>query len=90
MGDLMKVEAIVYKKNGKPRKGKGFSRKELEESGLTTKEALKLGIPVDKRRSSAYKENVEALKQFIETVKAFFEKKEKAKKQKPKTKTKKK
>ena len=49
----MKVEAIVYKKNGKPRKGKGFSRKELEEAGITIKEALKLGIPVDRRRSSA-------------------------------------
>jgi len=86
---LMKVEAIVYKKNGKPRKGKGFSRKELEEAKITIKEALKLGIPVDKRRSSAYKENIETLKQFIKTVKASTERKEKTKRQKAKTKTRK-
>jgi len=85
----MKVEAIVYKKNGKPRKGKGFSRKELEEAGITIKEALKLGIPVDRRRSSAYKENIEALKQFINSVKTSSEKGEKAKKLKTRTKTKK-
>ena len=85
----MKVEAIVYKKNGKPRKGKGFSRKELEEAKIIIKEALKLGIPVDKRRSSAYKENIETLKQFIKTVKASTERKEKTKRQKAKTKTRK-
>ena len=86
---MMKVEAIVYKKNGKPRKGKGFSRKEFEEAKITIKEALKLGIPIDKRRSSAYKENIETLKQFIKTVKASTEKKEKTKRQKAKTKTRK-
>ena len=85
----MKVEAIVYKKNGKPRKGKGFSRKELEEAGITIKEALKLGIPVDRRRSSAYKENIEALMQFLNSVKTSSEKGEKTKKPKTRTKTKK-
>ncbi|RLI22190.1 hypothetical protein DRO54_01810 [Candidatus Bathyarchaeota archaeon] len=85
----MSIEATVYKKNGKPRRGKGFSKNELKEAGLTLKEALKLGIPVDKRRSSAYRENIEALKRFIEKVKAFAKKKEKAKKRKTETKSKK-
>ena len=64
----MKIEATVYKKNGKPRKGKGFSRKELEKVGLNIKEALKLGISIDKRRSSAYEENVKILENFVKTV----------------------
>lgn len=85
----MKVEAVVYKKNGKPRKGKGFSRKELEKAVITIKEALKLGIPVDRRRSSAYKENIEALKQFINSIKASYEKGEKDKNPKTRTKTRK-
>ena len=83
----MKIEATVYKKNGKPRKGKGFSRKELEKVGLNIKEALKLGISIDKRRSSAYKENVKILENFVKTVRGAQAKK--AKKPKPKTKTKK-
>ncbi len=83
----MNVEAIVYKKNGKPRKGKGFSRKELEKAGLTVKEALKLGIPVDKRRSSAYEENIEALKRFVETVKVSSKGEEKAKRRKNRNKS---
>jgi ribosomal protein L13E len=33
----MEIKAVVYKKNGKPRKGKGFSRKELEKAGLSMK-----------------------------------------------------
>ncbi len=83
----MKIEATVYKKNGKPHKGKGFSRKELEKAGLNVKEALKLGIPIDKRRSSAYEENVKILENFVKTVRSIQAKK--AKKPKPKTKTKK-
>lgn len=82
----MSVEAIIYKKNGKIRKGRGFSRKELEEAGITIKEALKLGIRVDKRRSSAHKENIERLKRFIETIKSA-EEKGKTKRRKTKTKS---
>ena len=62
----MSIKAVVFKKNGKARKGKGFSLEELKKVGLDFRKALKLGIPVDKRRSSAYDHNVKALKEYLE------------------------
>ena len=50
--------------------GRGFSRKELEEAGLSVKEARKLGIYVDARRSSLRDENVKILREFLKKVKA--------------------
>ncbi len=46
--------------------GKGFSLKELKESGLSLQEAKKLKIRIDKRRKTSYPENVEALKKLKE------------------------
>jgi ribosomal protein L13E len=60
----MKVESVVFKKNGKPRKGKGFSREELREAGLSPREALKSGIPIDIRRRTIHKENAKAVKSY--------------------------
>ena len=50
---------------GKKRKAKGFSKKELKEAQINLGEALKYGIPVDRRRSSIHNENVEALRTFL-------------------------
>lgn len=50
------------------RGGRGFSRGELMGVGLTFSEALKLRIPIDKRRRSTYPENVRALEQFLKAV----------------------
>jgi large subunit ribosomal protein L13e len=61
---MMKVESVVFKKNGKPRKGKGFSREELRIAGLSFREALKSGVPIDSRRRTIHKENVTAVKSF--------------------------
>lgn len=61
----MSIKAVIFKKNGKARKGKGFSLEELKKVGLDFRKALKLGIPVDKRRSSAYDHNVKALKEYL-------------------------
>jgi large subunit ribosomal protein L13e len=58
----MKSVAIVRKKDGKPKDGRGFSMEELQKAELTLKRALKLKIPVDLRRRSLHEENVEALK----------------------------
>ncbi len=49
--------------------GRGFSKGELEAVGLTFKEALRLGIPIDRRRRTAHKWNIEILKEYLEKVK---------------------
>ena len=65
----MKLKAIVKRKR-RIRVGKGFSRDELKAVGLSVKQALKMGIPVDVRRSTMHEENVETLKSFLaETMK---------------------
>ncbi|MEB3816828.1 MAG: 50S ribosomal protein L13e [Desulfurococcales archaeon] len=50
------------------RRGRGFSLGELREAGLTPKQALKLGIYVDKRRRTVHPWNVEALKDFLKKL----------------------
>jgi len=63
----VKIQAIVRRKR-KVRKGKGFSRGELKAVNLSVKEARKLGIPVDERRSTIHDENVKTLKTFLAEI----------------------
>jgi len=66
----MVIQAIVWSRRKRKMKiGRGFSRKELEAVGLTFKEALSMGIPIDTRRKTYYEENVGTLKKFIEKIK---------------------
>jgi len=60
----MSIQAIVKRKR-KSRRGKGFSRVELKEKGLSFMQALKMGIPIDIRRSTKHDENVETLKTYL-------------------------
>ncbi|UCG36131.1 MAG: ribosomal protein L13e [Candidatus Bathyarchaeota archaeon] len=60
---------IVRKKDRGNREARGLSRKELKEAGSTVKQALCLGLPVDMRRRSYYKENVRLAKQYLKDVK---------------------
>lgn len=60
----MAIKAIVYRKN-KKRFGKGFSREELKAVGLSVKQALTLGIPVDVRRKTRHEENIKSLKSYL-------------------------
>jgi large subunit ribosomal protein L13e len=60
----VRIWAIVKRKR-RIRPGRGFSRAELKEVNLSVKEALKLGIPVDVRRSTKHDENVEILRSYI-------------------------
>jgi len=76
------LKPLVFKKGGKQRLGKGFSLDELKKVGLKPKQALKLGIPVDTRRRTVHKENVEKLKKLLEA------KQQEARKPKPKPKEK--
>lgn len=61
---MVKVESVVFTKNGKPRKGKGFSREELRVAGFSLREAFKSGVPIDSRRRTTHKENVKAIKRL--------------------------
>ena len=57
-------EPIVKRLNGKTRIGKGFSLTELAESGLTSNQAHRLGLRVDKRRATKWPENIAKLKEI--------------------------
>jgi ribosomal protein L13E len=63
----MEMQPIVIKKRGKTRKGKGFSRSELRETGLDSKQALKMDIPIDLRRKTKREENIKILKQRLQS-----------------------
>lgn len=76
---MMPLKPKVFRKGGKQRLGKGFSREELKKAGIGLKEALKLGVPIDSRRRTAHQENVEAIKSFLERKKAKHKRKAKSK-----------
>ncbi|HKI07584.1 MAG TPA: ribosomal protein L13e [Nitrososphaeraceae archaeon] len=51
------------------RRGRGFSRSELKDSGLNNiKIARKNGIPVDMLRNTKYPENIEQLKPIVREI----------------------
>ena len=56
---------IIRKKSGKEREGKGFSREELKKAGISPKQALRAGLPVDVRRRTVHDENVRLVKQQL-------------------------
>jgi ribosomal protein L13E len=66
---MMTAKPKVFKKGGKQRYGKGFSREELKKAGLSFKQALKLGLPIDSKRRTTHEENVEVIKTFLENKK---------------------
>ncbi len=49
----------------RPREGRGFSLKEIKEAGLTFSLAKKLNIPIDRRRKSLHKENVQKIMELL-------------------------
>jgi ribosomal protein L13E len=63
------IKPIIFKKYRKQRYGKGFSREELKKAGLSLREAHKLSIPVDSRRKTAHKENVNTIERFLKNKK---------------------
>ena len=64
----MKIE--ISRPVGKKKKElRGYSIGELKEVNLSVKKARMLGIPVDERRRTVYKENVEILKEALKPLK---------------------
>jgi len=50
------------------RRGKGFSIGEIKQAGLSPEEAKALGLPVDQRRKSIWKHNVDQLREFVRKI----------------------
>ena len=69
MTSMITVRPMVLKRDGRKRQGKGFSQEELKKTGLSLREALKLGIPVDCRRKTIHKENVNIIKSLLKSRK---------------------
>jgi large subunit ribosomal protein L13e len=63
------IKAVIKMHNGKKKASKGFSPNELKEAGLTRQEARHIGFPVDGKRKSTHKENVETIKAHAESHK---------------------
>jgi ribosomal protein L13E len=57
--------AIVYKKSGETRRGRGFSRQELIKAGISPRQALNYGLSIDTRRRTVNDQNVKLVKRYL-------------------------
>ena len=71
--DIIAEPTVKSPKSSKPRRGRGFSREETSQAGLTIDDARKMGLIVDLRRKSLYPENVEALKQYMKDLEEIID-----------------
>lgn len=58
--------ALVIATGSRWRPGKGYSHGELQDASLSAEEALERGIPVDKRRRTSHKANLERLRRLTD------------------------
>ena len=58
--------ARVMSSTGRWRSGKGFSTAELQDAGLTPGEAVSRSIAIDRRRRTAHRANVEAIRSMLD------------------------
>ncbi len=61
----MSYPTVRAPQSGKKRMGRGFSRSELQEVGLTPGLAKRRRIPVDLRRKTKYEENIQILREIL-------------------------
>jgi hypothetical protein len=66
--EIIAEPTVKCPKSSQPRRGRGFSREETSQAGLTIDDARKMGLIVDLRRKSVYPENIEALKQYMKDL----------------------
>jgi large subunit ribosomal protein L13e len=64
----LRKRVIALKEHGEKRRGRGVSRKELKKAGISLKQALRVGLPVDVRRSTVHDENVKLIKQHLKKL----------------------
>ncbi len=60
-------------KTGQKRHGRGFTLKELKDAGLSLSDARWMAIPIDRRRSTHYPDNITLLKEYFERIRKLSE-----------------
>jgi hypothetical protein len=66
--DIIAEPTVKSPRDGRPKKGRGFSSEEAAQAGLTIDEARRMGLIVDIRRKTVHPENVGALKQYMKDL----------------------
>jgi len=66
--DIIAEPTVKSPRDGRPKRGRGFSSEETSQAGLTINEARQMGLIVDLRRKTVHPENVNALKQYIKDL----------------------
>ncbi|MBY8997457.1 MAG: ribosomal protein L13e [Candidatus Thorarchaeota archaeon] len=66
--DIIAEPTVKSPRDGRPKKGRGFSSDEAAQAGLTIDEARQMGLILDIRRRTAHPENVVALKQYMKDL----------------------
>ena len=61
---------VARKRSYEKHAGRGFSRGELKEAGITARQALKIAVEVDTRRRSVHGDNVDLLKTRLQSLAA--------------------
>jgi large subunit ribosomal protein L13e len=69
----------VQKRNRENRRGRGFSQGELRQAGITTRQALHAGFPIDVRRRTIHRENVKLAQEQVRHIKPVKKRASKAK-----------
>lgn len=66
--DIIAEPTVKSPRDGRPKRGRGFSNEETSQAGLTIDEARRMGLIVDLRRKTVHPENVDALKQYMKDL----------------------
>ncbi len=66
--DIIAEPTVKSPRDGRPKKGRGFSIEEAKQVGLTIDDARRMGVLVDLRRKTTHPENVKALKQYMKDL----------------------
>jgi large subunit ribosomal protein L13e len=66
--DIIAESRVRSPRDGRPKRGRGFSREETTQAGLSIDEARQMGLIIDIRRKTAHPENVDALKQYMKDL----------------------
>ncbi|MHA2114497.1 MAG: ribosomal protein L13e [Candidatus Thorarchaeota archaeon] len=66
--DIIAEPTVKSPRDGRSKKGRGFSIEETKQVGLTIDDARRMGVLVDLRRKTTHPENVEALKQYMKDL----------------------